>query len=72
MIPLRPRLWSAIAALAACLSLPAASFATGPNFGAVTWQSLGCDSPNLISSASSSAVSFAAIRTHVPGSGRHI
>jgi hypothetical protein len=43
MIPLRPRFWSAIAALAACLSLPAMSYAAGPDFDAVTRQPLGCE-----------------------------
>jgi hypothetical protein len=44
MIPLHHRIWPAIAALAA--------FAAGPDFNAVTWLPLGCDSPDLISSAS--------------------
>jgi hypothetical protein len=52
MIPLHHRIWPAIAALPACLYLPATSFAAGPDFNAVTWLPLGCDSPDLISSAS--------------------
>jgi hypothetical protein len=66
MIPLRPRTWSAIAALAACLSLPAMSFAAGPDFDAVTWQPLGCNSPDMIMGASPSAVSFAGNQTDLP------
>ncbi len=32
-----------IAALVTCLLLPAASWAAGPNFDAVSWLPLGCD-----------------------------
>src|SRR5262245_47350027 len=66
MITLRPRLLSAIAALAACLSLPAMSSAAGPDFDAVTWQQLGCDSPDLIVGASPSAVSFVGNQANMP------
>src|SRR5262249_43031054 len=66
MTTLRPRLWSPTAALAGCLPLPAMSSAAGPNFDAVTWQPLGCDSPDMIVGASPSAVSFAGDQTNLP------
>ena len=58
MIPLHHRIWPAIAALTA--------FAAGPDFNAVTWLPLGCDSPDLISSASPAAVSFVGDQTNLP------
>jgi len=58
-----------LAALAAWLFLPAASFATtGPDFDALTnrWLPLGCDSPDRIVGASPSLVSFAGDHANPP------
>src|SRR5262245_38724142 len=51
----------------ASLFLPAASFATtGPNFDAVTWLQLGCDSPDLIVPASPASASFVGDQANPP------
>src|SRR5262249_48807798 len=65
------RLWTGIAAFVAILLVPAASFAAGPNFDApnfdaVTWSPLGCDSPDLIVGASPSSVSFVGDQANMP------
>src|SRR5262245_11319343 len=54
------------AALATCLGLPAASSAADPNFDAVNWLPLGCDTPNLITPDSPSSASFAGDHTNLP------
>src|SRR4029453_7968256 len=36
-----------IAALMSCLVVPAVSLASGPDFAAVTWRPLGCDTAHL-------------------------
>jgi uncharacterized repeat protein (TIGR01451 family) len=58
------RTW--IAALVTCLALPAASLASGPNFEAVQWLPLGCDTPDLITPDSPSSVSFAGDHANPP------
>ena len=55
-----------IAALVACLALPAASLAGGPDFGAVTWLPLGCATQDLVSPASPGAASFAGDHANLP------
>lgn len=63
----RRRIYTALAALVACLLLPAASFATtGPDFGAVSWLQLGCDSPDLIVEASPASASFVGDQANPP------
>src|SRR4029450_7520043 len=62
----RPRARRSIAALAPRLVPPAASFAAGPNFDAVTWRPLGCDTPDLISPDSPSSASFAGDHANLP------
>jgi uncharacterized repeat protein (TIGR01451 family) len=53
----RPR--CCLAFLVACLALPAASRAGGPDFGAVSWLPLGCDRTDMVSASSPAAASFA-------------
>jgi hypothetical protein len=50
---------SCLAFLVACLALPAASWAGGPAFGAVSWLPLGCDRTDMVSASSPAAASFA-------------
>ena len=57
---------SCIAALVTCLVLPAASWAAGPNFDAVSWLPLGCDRADLITPASPAAASFAGNHANPP------
>ena len=58
---------SCIAALLTCLALPAASWAAGPNFDAVSWFPLGCNSPDLIlGNASPSSVRFVGNQVSLP------
>ena len=55
-----------MAALVACLVLPAASWAAGPDFGAVAWFPLGCERPDMVSSSSPGATSFAGDHVNAP------
>jgi uncharacterized repeat protein (TIGR01451 family) len=48
------------------LLLPAASWAAGPNFDAVSWLPLGCDRPDMVSPSSPAAASFAGDRANLP------
>src|SRR5262249_13220641 len=47
-----------LAFLVACLALPAASWASGPAFGAVGWLPLGCARTDMVSPSSPAAASF--------------
>src|SRR5262245_53116052 len=60
--------WSPVAALVACLALPAVSMAAAqaPNFDAVSWNPLGCDTPDLITPDSPRSASFAGDHANPP------
>src|SRR5262245_50081900 len=55
-----------IAAMVTCLVLPAASWAAGPNFDAVSWLPLGCDRADMVVPSSPAAVSFAGNHANPP------
>src|SRR5262249_6621195 len=55
-----------IAGLVTCLLLPAASWAAGPNFDAVSWFPLGCERADMVVSASPATVSFAGNHANPP------
>src|SRR5262245_38295719 len=57
---------SCIAALVTCLALPAASWATAPNFDAVSWLPLGCERADMVVPASPITVSFAGNHANPP------
>src|SRR5262245_41106724 len=62
--------WSPVAALVACLALPATSMAEGPaaapNFDLVSWNPLGCNTPDLITPDSPRSASFAGDHVNLP------
>ncbi len=66
MPPTRGSVRPCIAALVACLALPAAARAAGPDFDVRAWRPLGCDTPQLVSPASPSSVSFAGDHANPP------
>ena len=49
-----------------CLTLAAAAWAGGPDFGSVNWSPLGCDRPDMVSASSPAAASFAGDSANPP------